>query len=358
MQQLIVRGAPQIYECTAKSWEKLPYYLDEWKIKRVLVLRGKDSWKAAQPFFPDLGNYTVYEKYYGGECTDEKADELVSIIMQNNIEAVIACGGGKVSDLGKTTSHKAELPIFIMPTLAATCASYSSLSVIYNLDGSMKRYEMFSISSAALLIEPAVILNSPRELMIAGIGDTLAKCYEAAPMIEQLAYQPPEIQVALFAAQRCRDILLRDSSQALEAMQTSTLNQAFQNVIETNILLAGMVGGFGDDYGRTSGAHSIHDALTILPESHQTLHGYKVAYGILVQLMIEDKKEELTRLLPFYHQLNLPTSLKDMGLDLTEEGYQQVAVRATLPWEQIHYLKEEVTPQLVVAAMKKVENLS
>ncbi|MDN6639669.1 MAG: iron-containing alcohol dehydrogenase family protein [Tetragenococcus sp.] len=358
MQQLIVRGAPQIYECAINSWEKLPHYLTARKIKNVLLLHGKDSWTAAQPFFPDLSHYTVYKKYYGGECTDEKADEIVSTIENNNIDGIIACGGGKIADLGKTAADKAQLPVFILPTLAATCAAYSSLSVIYNLDGSMKRYEMFSTSSAAVLVEPRVILHSPQELMIAGIGDTLAKWYEAAPVIEQLTYQPPEIQIALFAAQRCRDILLRDSNQALEAMQTSTVNQALQNVIETNILLAGMVGGFGDDYGRTSGAHSIHDALTILPESHQTLHGFKVAYGILVQLMIEDKKAEIERLLPFYNQLHLPTSLKDIGLSLSEEDYRQVGQRATLPWEQIHYLKEEITTQVVVDAMKKIENLN
>ena len=59
--------------------------------------------------------------------------------------------------------------------------------------------------------------------------------------------------------------------------------------------------------------------------------GNKVAYGILVQLMIENKLAEIEHLLPFYHHLNLPTSLADMGLHLTESDYQAVAERACLP---------------------------
>ncbi len=50
-------------------------------------------------------------------------------------------------------------------------------------------------------------------------------------------------------------------------MEEQQLNQSFIDVIETNLIIGGMVGGFGDDYGRTAGAHSIHDALTLSPDS-------------------------------------------------------------------------------------------
>ena len=129
-------------------------------------------------------------------------------------------------------------------------------------------------------------------------------------------------------------------------------------MLEANILLAGMVGGFGDSYGRTSGAHAIHDALTILPDSHQQLHGNKVAYSILVQLVIENKWSEIERLLPFYQQLALPISLNAMKLSLSEKDYQQVGRRATLPGETIHLMKETITPEVVITAMKQLENFA
>lgn len=259
-QSLIVRGAPQEYECRSGAWDELEVHLNRRKITHVLVLHGKNSWKAAKPYFPDLANVETEFVYYGGECTDEKTAELASIMIANKLTGIVAVGGGKIADLGKAVAHQVQKPVIILPTLAATCAAYTPLSVIYNEDGSMERYDVFPTSNALVLIEPAVLLHSPINLMIAGIGDTVAKWYEADAMISQLPVQAIEIQVASFAAKKCRDILLLDSQDALKAMEQKEINQAFLNVVETNILLGGMVGGFGDDYGRTAGAHSIHDA--------------------------------------------------------------------------------------------------
>ncbi|MBA5760653.1 oxidoreductase, partial [Escherichia coli] len=68
------------------------------------------------------------------------------------------------------------------------------------------------------------------------------------------------------------------------------------------------------------------DALTMVPETHHLLHGNKVAYGILVQLVIENRWDEIERLLPFYSELGLPMSLYDMGLaTLAEETLVDVS---------------------------------
>ena len=352
---LIVRGAPQEYECKEHAWNELENHLNRRNLKKVMVLHGKNSWEAAKPYFPELHTVQTHFVYYGGECTDERTQELTTIIKEQELDAIVAVGGGKVADLGKAVAYANGLPVLILPTLAATCAAYTPLSVIYHPDGSMARYDVFPVSNALVLIDPEVILHSPKELMIAGIGDTLAKWYEADAIISQMKIQPIEIQVAEFAAKKCHDVLLTDSKEALKAMDTLTLNQAFLNVVETNILVGGMVGGFGDDYGRTAGAHSIHDALTLLPESHAHLHGNKVAYGVFVQLVIEEKWNEIDSLLPFYHELGLPISLKAMEMELTEESYNRVAKRAVEDYETIHFMKETITAEIVKKAMVDLE---
>ncbi|MHC5374693.1 iron-containing alcohol dehydrogenase family protein [Enterococcus sp. LJL120] len=355
-QPLIVRGAPQEYECHEGAWQQLSAHLERRQLKKVLVLHGKKSWQAVQNFFPDLTDFSVHYEYYGGECTDAHAQVFVDMIKKEHFEVVVAIGGGKVLDTGKLASIRAQVPVFCLPTLAATCAAYAALSVVYNEDGSMDRYDIFPVSNALVLIEPRVILESPIELMVAGIGDTLAKWYEGISIIEQIEEKPIEISVAEFAAKQCQVVLLRDSQAALAAMEKNELNQAFLNVVETNILLAGMVGGFGDEYGRTAGAHSIHDALTILPQSHQQLHGNKVAYGVLVQLVMEDKWQELEELLPFYEELHLPKSLAAMEMTLTAEEITAVAERSVLPDETIHMMRGTITAEKVATAMEKLED--
>jgi uncharacterized oxidoreductase len=292
---------------------------------------------------------------YGGACTDARTQDLVNRVSETETQVVIAVGGGKVSDLGKAVANQMKLPIIILPTLAATCSAYTPLSVIYDEHGEMVRYDVFRHSNDLVLIDPQVILESPIDLMIAGIGDTLAKWYEAEAIISQLDRLPIEIQVARFAAEKCRDILLEESQDALEAMFERKLTPEFMDVVETNIMLGGMVGGFGDDYGRTSGAHSIHDALTLLPASHQHLHGHKVAYGIMVQLAIQNQWQEITRLVDFYRDLDLPKCLADMDMFLSDQEYQLVAKRACEPYETIHYLKETITPEVVESAMRQLE---
>ncbi|MGM0124125.1 hypothetical protein IGI37_001499 [Enterococcus sp. AZ194] len=355
-QSLIVRGAPQEYECKEQAWQELEKHLSRRNLKKVMVLHGKNSWEAAKSYFPELPNTRTHFVYYGGKCTNEKKQELAQMIHKEGLEAIVAVGGGKVADLGKAAAYVTGIPVLILPTLAATCAAYTPLSVMYHEDGSMASYDVFPVSNALVLIEPEVLLHSPKDLMIAGIGDTLAKWYEADAMISQITVQPIEIQVAEFAAKKCRDVLLTDSSKALKAMDDKKINQAFLNVIETNILVGGMVGGFGDDYGRTAGAHSIHDALTLLPESHSHLHGNKVAYGVFVQLVIEQKFEEIDFLLPFYHELGLPTCLQEMNIQLSEADYDKVATRAVREDETIHFMKETITADIVKKAMMDLES--
>jgi uncharacterized oxidoreductase len=355
-QSLIVRGAPQEYECKVGAWDQLGTHLKRRKIQRVLVLHGTASWEVAKNYFPKLQDAKVTFEPYGGHCTDQRIEEVKELVQQQAIEGIVAVGGGTVSDLGKAVAYLTQIPIIILPTLAATCAACTPLSVIYRADGAMDRYDVYPTANALVLLEPRVILHSPIPLMVAGIGDTLAKWYEADAMISQLTEKNMEIEVAAFAAKKCRDVLLTDSEAALMAMEKGQLNQAFMNVVETNILIGGMVGGFGDDYGRTAGAHSIHDALTILPESHTQLHGKKVAYGVLVQLVIEGKWQEIDFLLPFYQKLDLPVSLKAMGMaHLPDADLTAVAIRACAADETIHYMKETITPEVVFAAMKELE---
>lgn len=59
-------------------------------------------------------------------------------------------------------------------------------------------------------------------------------------------------------------------------------------VIEANILLSGL----GAESGGLAAAHGFHNALTLLPESHSYMHGEKVAFGTLVQLLLEGDERE------------------------------------------------------------------
>ncbi len=121
-------------------------------------------------------------------------------------------------------------------------------------------------------------------------------------------------------------------------------------------MLGGMVGGFGDHYGRVAGAHAVHNGLTVLEDTHHALHGEKVSYGILVQLVLETKWQEIETILPFYQQLGLPLSLKDLGVKkVTDEIIVQVPEKTVIPEESIHVMPGEMTAEVVSKAIRELE---
>jgi glycerol dehydrogenase len=119
------------------------------------------------------------------------------------------------------------------------------------------------------------------------------------------------------------------------------------------------MGGLGGAQCRTVAAHAVHNGLTLLPQSHGTLHGEKVAYGILVQLRLEEllQGSQLAatarqQLLKFYGEIGLPATLADLGLAaITLPALQQVAARACAPQSDLHYLPFPVTEVDLLAAL-------
>jgi glycerol dehydrogenase len=135
--------------------------------------------------------------------------------------------------------------------------------------------------------------------------------------------------------------------------------QTWKEVVDATVLLAGVIGGLGGANCRTVAAHAVHNGLTHIPAAHHILHGEKVAYGILVQLRLEEmiagNQLALTsrqQLLKFYGEIGLPKSLNDLGLNqITLAELQQAAEITCQPNSDIHRLPFSVSPEQLMAAM-------
>lgn len=352
MESLIVRGAPEEYVCEVGAWNKLEKHLLKRKMHKVLIIHGEESWKVAKPFFPTLTSVVAIFKHYENECRFDIADSFVKLVASENIDGIIAVGGGKVLDLGKLVANEIGIPCVCLPTLASTCAAYTPVSIVYNENHEMIDFKILNQAISLTLIDPAVILNSPKDYLIAGIGDTLAKWYESNPVLSQIENPSVELTVAQFAAKSCLDNLLKNSVKAIADLEKNELSYEFIQVIETNILLAGMVGGYGDHFARTSGAHSIHDGLTLVPATNKHLHGNKVAYGILVQLGIEGKWDEVDKLISFYQELGLPFKYAQLDVKL---GDLNKVIEFSVKDECMQLLPHEITTDVIMTAITALE---
>lgn len=355
MEPIVVKGAPAEYQCSSGVLDGLEEKLLKRSIRNVLVLTGTQSWQALKPYFPQMENVEMAVELYNGECTLAEIARIAHAAESLGADAIIGAGGGKVLDIAKGVSHANGIPSVLIPTLASNCAPWTPLSVLYTEEGTMTHYTIYPGSVDLLLVEPRVLLDAPVPMLVAGIGDTIAKWYEADVQISRFEDPPAALRIAHFTAKLCAEEMFENAEAAIADAKQRNLSAAFIKVAETIIMLGGMVGGFGDRFGRVAGAHAIHNAMTIAPESHGALHGDKVAYGVLVQLLLEGKLDEAERLTTFYRKIGLPASLEELGI--SDSWIEQIAVLSTKADETIHVLKDKpIQSAEVVSVMRKLED--
>ena len=101
----------------------------------------------------------------------------------------------------------------------------------------------------------------------------------------------------------------------------------------------------------------MHNGLTVLPQTDKYLHGTKVAYGILVQSALLGQDDVLAQLVAAYQRFNLPTTLRELDVDINDTAALDKVIAHTLrPVESIHYLSVALTPAVLRAAFEKVES--
>ena len=299
---------------------------------------------------------------YDGSVTMRNIAELSEQARRLDADAIIAIGGGRLADTAKYVAEQLGVDLVIVPTIAATCAAYTPLTVVYDELHRFASMDLHRRNSTLLAVDPALILKAPKSFLVGGIGDTLAKWYEARPVFKLHQPHTPLDRMGLQAAELARDTLLEHGAEALaqfDSLDESSPDSAAQaakgiaDVLDAIIALGGEVGGLAKAKGRASGAHAIHDALTIIPQSTHTLHGLKVAYGILVQLTVEGDEDSIDRLLPFYRSIGLPTSLAQMDIPLT--AIDPVAQRAAQ--QDLSFVSgfPNITPERIARSMRSLE---
>ena len=325
--------------------------------KTPLIVTGDKSYEAFLKFYPGSREFKV-EKYDGTSSHEDM--QRIADKYQGEVDVVIGVGGGRVLDTAKGTAHFLNVEYIQVPTVIATCASYAPVAAVYNPDHTFKMVDYFKRTAFAVFADLDLLVESPREYFVAGIGDTFAKWYEAVVLVTRAnKFDDPFVRMGLEAAKITRDVLLKDSNDALKAMDNREVNEAFKNTVDTVFAISGAVGCFGVHYGRMAGAHAVHNGMSLVKDTHPVLHGTKVSYGILVQLLAEGKREEVERLVPFYKENDLAYNLACVNVvDDVEEKIQKIAEFAASDKETFRLAVENCTPELVANAMRELEQLT
>lgn len=267
-----------------------------------------------------VANKEVIFHDFEGEITSKTLDEFFQKIHQDQPDVIMAVGGGKLIDVAKNMSSRLNARLVICPTLASTDAPTSAMSIIYDENNEFDKIQLYYHNPDVVLVDSAVISQAPLRFFVSGIGDALSTYFEgeANRSLKHCNYilnQEGEFSgtIAGFAvAQACYQTLLSNGKEAVESIKKGELNDAVENVIESNILMSGL----GFENAGCSLAHAIGNGMTALPGGEKKLHGERVGFGTICQVL-NDKLDQavVNELLTFMAKVGVPITLADLGMN-------------------------------------------
>ena len=295
---------------------------------------------------------------FNGECSRPEIERLIEVCKAGQHDVVVGIGGGKTLDTAKSIAFYTKLPVVIVPTIASTDAPTSALAVIYTPEGEFSEYLMFPSNPNMVIMDTGIIAGAPVRTLVAGMGDALSTYFEAranglSGKATMAGGAPTRSAQAL--AKLCYETLIADGEKAKAAVENGVSTKAVENIIEANTYLSGI----GFESSGLAAAHAIHNGLTKLEECHHLLHGEKVAFGTLTQLVLENApKQEIDEVLNFCRVVGLPTNLHDMGVkEIDNAKLMEVAEASCAEGETIHNMPFEVTAKSVYAAILTAHQL-
>ncbi|NOJ70090.1 glycerol dehydrogenase [Paenibacillus alvei] len=351
-----VQGEDELYN--------LGYFIRTFGDSALLIAHPDDVQRVKNKLEHTMNKYnvTLVESGFTGECSRQEVKRLQKLAIEHNCSCTIGLGGGKAIDTAKCVAEGDAL--IIVPTIAATDAPTSHSAVMYTPEGEFDDYAYFKQSPSVVMIDTTVIANAPTRFLVAGMGDALSTYFEARATASSYSNVNAGLpcgsmggvgpakgtKAALALAKLCYETLLEDGAKAKMACDANLVTPALENIVETNILLSGL----GFESSGLAAAHAIHNGLTSLEGTHSYMHGEKVAFTTLVQLVLENASSaEINEVLGFCVSIGLPVCLADLGVtSVTNEELLAVAQKSCIPEESIHSMPFPVTEEMVVSAIR------
>ena len=237
----------------------------------------------------------------------------------------------------------------IVPTLASNDAPCSALAVMYRADGTSTGVEFFPRSPSLVLVDTGIIASAPERFLVSGMGDAMATWYEASVAINNPAgfssiRGRPTIAAAAIG-EACAKTLFEHGVGAAAAVANGAVDHSLEQVVEANTLLSGL----GFESGGLAAAHGVAQSCNLVDTVHDRyLHGEMVAFGLMTQLVMEDRPSEARRVAEFFCSVGLPVHLGHLSLSPDDEDSLSTIADGTVDFPTTPNMPMEVDRPFVL----------
>lgn len=292
---------------------------------------------------------------FSGFSSESNTKKIIELMEQGNADFLIGIGGGRCLDTTKMAANKTRKKLVTVPTSAATCAAWAALSNLYDDNGVYLKGVPLSKCPDLLLLDLNLCATAPARYLASGMLDAIAKYYESEVTVH--GEMDTGAETGLLIAKDIYQRIHVIGKQAYDDAKNGKATKEYYRAIEISILQAALVGGLGGSKIRTAAAHAIHHGMTRITAAQKTLHGEKVAFGILAQMVMTNKHESvIEEYLGLCSDLEVELSFENMGISGNDD-IKAIAEFACNPNSSIHRMKLNTTPETVAEAMAEADRI-
>ncbi|UJR61122.1 iron-containing alcohol dehydrogenase family protein [Dickeya zeae] len=327
---------------------------------RVLVTGGHQALAAAQTLVIEqlrqAGVTLTAVEWSGEQCSVSQIERLCARVRETDSDLILAVGGGKALDTGKAVAFQCGIPVVTLPTIAATCAAVTPLSVRYHDDGHFHDLYHLPVAPAAVVIDSALLVRAPLRWLAAGLGDTLAKWYEFR------AIDKGDDSNGFAASSRanseiCFRLIAQHGEAACRAVMEGQANDALDQVLDAIFLFAGLTSLMASG-AHAAASHALYEGFTVCDKTREFGHGLLVGFGNLCLLALEQRSdEELLEAIRLAHVCAVPLTLNAICPDLSEDELAAI-IRASIDAPDMANMPFSVTESQLHQAIRRVEALA
>lgn len=328
--------------------------------QRALLIGGQRALQAVeQPVRAQLqaAQVTLAESlWFGGETSVTHIDRLAALVQTAQADVLIGAGGGKALDTVKAVGAQCGLPVITLPTIAATCAAVTPLSIRYDDRGNFADIFPLPQAPAAVIIDSALLAAAPPRWLAAGLGDTLAKWYEFRAVSVRHPAESGNARASLAHSQICYEIIARHGPAAWAAVQQGSQTAALDQVLDAIFTWAGLTSLLSQG-AHAAASHALYEGFTFCDKTREFGHGLLVGYGNLCLLALEGRSEaELLTEMRLARDCGIPLTLAQIAPLSDAERARIVHEAVQAP--DMQNMAEAVSEARLLAAMQRVDALA